>query len=51
MNDSNEKTNIMVREWVKKDGGDSEKTAKWMARTLRIGSLKECRELVSMALA
>lgn len=42
-------TFTMVREWVAKDG-DAEKTARWMARTLRIGSLPECRRLVSAAL-
>ena len=46
----NEKTKAMVKEWIKKDGGDVEKTAKWMARTLKIGSVKECREMVAEAL-
>lgn len=45
------KTDSMIREWVAKDGGDAEKTARWMARTLRIGSLHECRRMVSEALS
>ena len=35
-----------VRQWVVMDGGDTEKTAKWMARTLGIGTLAQCRELI-----
>lgn len=43
------KTKTMVQEWIAKDGGDKEKTAKWMARTLKIAGIKECRSLVELA--
>lgn len=45
------RTDSMIREWVSKDGGDADKAARWMARTLRIGSLPECRAMVAAALA
>lgn len=40
----------LVREWVAKDGGDAERTARWMRDALRIGTLHECRRLVAEAL-
>lgn len=45
------KLTSMIREWVAKDGGDVERTARWMANTLRIGALPECRRMVAAALA
>lgn len=45
------KTVAMVREWLDARGGDIEATAKYMARTLRIGSLPSCRDLVRASLA
>lgn len=45
---SNE-TKAMVNEWVQKDGGNVEKTARWMGRTLRLGSLKDCLQLIADA--
>ena len=34
-----QKTANMVSEWVKMDGGDVERTAKWMAYTLKLGNI------------
>jgi len=45
-----DKTRAMVREWVKIDRGDVERTAQWMRRTLRIGPIGECREMVATAM-
>ncbi|MGO8695969.1 MAG: hypothetical protein ACLQMF_20085 [Rectinemataceae bacterium] len=44
-------TKAMVRGWVAKDGGDSERTARWMSKSLRIGGVKECRALIAEAMA
>jgi len=44
------KAKELVKGWVAADG-DRERTARWMSRVLRLGSLRECRELVSEALA
>ena len=46
-----DKTKQMVKEWVAKDGGDTERTACWMARTLKLASIKECREMIAEAMA
>lgn len=45
----NEATAKLVREWVAKDGGDRERTARWMSSTLRIGGLGSCRLMVAEA--
>lgn len=44
------KTIEVVKEWIGKDGGDKERTAKWMRDSLRIGEIKVCRELIEEAL-
>lgn len=45
------KTVEAVREWVKRDSGNGERTARWMAQTLRIGTIRECRAMVAEAAA
>lgn len=42
-------TRKMIREWIRKDGGDHERTARWMARTLRICGIREAREFIKQA--
>ena len=37
--------------WLDSYAGDVEKTARWMAKSLRIGGLPECRDLVNQAAA
>ena len=46
-----DKTREMVREWVNSYHGDIERTARWMARSLHIGPIRECRELIKTALS
>ena len=45
-----EATKQMVREWVAKDSGNKERTARWMAREIGVGPLKECRQMVKEAM-
>jgi len=40
----------MIRGWVEMDRGDPERTARWMARQLRVGGIRECRRMVREAL-
>ena len=47
----NESTRAMVREWVRSCCGDDEATARYMRDTLRIGGIRECRELIRQAVA
>ena len=43
------KTKEMVRGWVASDNGDIEKTARWMAYTLKLAGIKACREMIAEA--
>lgn len=45
------KTKAMIRDWLERHHGDVEGVARWMARRLRIGSLRQCRKLIEEALA
>ena len=47
----NEATKAMVREWVTKDNGNTEKTARWMVRELGFAGLKTCRQMVKEAMS
>lgn len=40
----------MIREWVRKDRGDTERTARWMRDTLRLGSITQCRAWIVRAM-
>ena len=47
-----EATKQMVREWVAKDGGDKERTARWMARLPGLGmGVKSCRQSIKEAMS
>ena len=39
----------MVKSWIESYAGDREKTARFMAYTLRLGSIGECRKLIEDA--
>ena len=41
----------MIFEWLRKNGGDTEKTAQWMRNSLHIGGIVECRNLIADAVA
>lgn len=41
----------MIREWVAMDGGNVEKTARWMSRQLKIAGIRQCREWIAEAMA
>ena len=41
----------MIREWVAMDGGDAEKTARWMSRKLGIAGVRQCRKWIEEAMA
>lgn len=43
-------TRMMIGRWVALDHGDQERTARWMSRQAKIGSLRECRKLVRTAM-
>lgn len=45
----NNETKNMIKSWIAKDGGDAEKTARWMSRVLKIAGIKKCRELIADA--
>lgn len=45
-----ENTKRAVREWVAKDGGDCERTARWIARSLKICGLRTARSMVAEAM-
>ena len=45
------KTCAAVRQWLALEGGDVERTARWMSRTLKVCGLKQARELVLAAIA
>jgi len=47
----NAKTIEQVRKWVAMDGGNVEKTARWMAYTLKLCGIRECREIIAEAMA
>ena len=40
-----------IKNWIEMDGGDAEKTARWMARKLKIAGIKECRAIIAEALS
>jgi len=44
-----DKTAAMVKGWLAMHHGKREELARWMARTLRIGSLPTCRKLIELA--
>jgi len=46
----NAKTIEQIKTWVQMDGGDAEKTARWMARKLKIAGIKQCRAWIAEAL-
>lgn len=39
-------TRRMIREWLAADGNDIERTARWMAYTLKIAGIRECRDMI-----
>lgn len=39
----------MLRRWVDQHGGDREAVARYLSKTLRVGGIKACRELVAAA--
>ena len=41
-----EQTKQMIRGWVAKDNVNTERTAQWIAKSLRIGGVTVCREMV-----
>lgn len=43
------KTRDMVRGWLAKYGGDTERVARYMSQSLALGSLPACRRLVAEA--
>jgi hypothetical protein len=45
------KTIEQVRKWVAMDGGNVEKTARWMAYKLKLCGISECRKIVAEAMA
>ena len=45
-----DKAKAMVSEWVKNRGGDRERTAMWMRDSLRLGSIQDCRDMISEAM-
>jgi hypothetical protein len=45
------KTIEQVRKWVAMDRGNVEKTARWMAYTLKVAGIRQCRELIAEAMA
>jgi hypothetical protein len=48
--DMETKVKEMIKEWIKKDGGDKERTAKWMSR-IHLCGIKEARRLIEEAVA
>ena len=46
----NNETRTMVKGWLAIHNGNVAALVSWMARTVRIGSLSECRALVREAL-
>ena len=49
--DTDTRTAAMVLDWIAKDGGDVERTARWMRDSLRLGGLKACRAMIWDALS
>jgi hypothetical protein len=45
------KTIEQVKKWVAMDRGNTEKTARWMAYTLKIAGIRECREIIAEAMS
>jgi hypothetical protein len=45
------KTAEMVRGWVNLYKGDTERVARWMRDSLRLGGLKACRAIIDEAVA
>jgi len=45
------KTIEQIKTWIEMDGGDAEKTARWMARKLKIAGIKDCRAIIAEALS
>lgn len=43
------KTVAMVKGWLAQHNGDVEGLARWMRDSLRIGGLRQCRELILQA--
>lgn len=46
-----EATKKMIRGWVEIDRGDRERTARWMAWTVKLGSVRQCRKFIEEAMA
>ena len=44
------KTAAAIAQWVKTDGGDTEKTARWMADSLKVAGVRECRKMIAEAM-
>ena len=42
-------TREMIRAWVRMHNGDTEAVARWMARTLHVRPIRECRRLIAEA--
>lgn len=47
----NSQTAKMVRGWLEMHRGDVESLARWMRDSLRLGGLRECREMIAAALS
>ena len=47
----NDQTANFVKRLLDSEGGDHEALARYMSRTLRIGGIKVCRELIGEALS
>lgn len=41
----------IIKKWVEKDGGDKEKTARFMRDHLTIGGIRACREIINEAIS
>lgn len=46
----NDQTKMAIRRWVEMDGGDTNRTAKWMRDNLNVAGIAECRNLIKEAL-
>jgi hypothetical protein len=47
----NAKSKEQVQKWVAMDRGNVEKTARWMAYSLKLCGIRECRQIIAEAMA
>ena len=50
MTEQTEQVKAMLRDWVAKDGGDTERTVKWAAKNMNIGGRKFWRAQIEEAM-